>query len=243
MFVDEPTNFARELKSAARGMSLPPEAGEGLGGTVGGNVIDPTAPDGGAGEKRRIEAELQRLGLDDPWRLPAQADVAAVFGLGGAAGGRRCAGSFEFRPGGALTCACAVCAVWRRFVSGELFGARVYEILTVDLVRALAAHVWCVRAGGRACARAGARAQARQIRRARGGAASSRGRGADGCAACAHARRGSSARHHTILEVGAGNGRLSYFLAKVRSVGPQARALRAPALFRFPSLSTAARPF
>jgi hypothetical protein len=179
----QPTNFARELKSAARGMSLPPDAGEGLGGTVGGNVIDPTAPDGGAGERRRIEAELQRLGLDDPWRLPAQADVAAVFGLGGAAGGRRCAGSFEFRPGGALTCACAVCAVWRRFVSGELFGARVYEILTVDLVRALAAHVWCVRAG----VRARVRARARRLDRFDGRAAGRHRRAAGGLTAARRA--------------------------------------------------------
>jgi hypothetical protein len=41
-----------------------------------------------------------------------------------------------------MMCLCAVCLVWKNFVSGKLFGMRVYEILTAELIQGLAAHVW-----------------------------------------------------------------------------------------------------
>jgi hypothetical protein len=43
-----------------------------------------------------------------------------------------------------MTCSCAVCKVFKRFVSGQLYGVRVYEILTREFVDHLAAHIWRV---------------------------------------------------------------------------------------------------
>ena len=118
-------------------------------------------------EEQRVEAEMKRLRMDDPYSLPRQAEVAKIFGLGG--GSDACGKKFVYGPHGQMTCSCAVCVVWKRFVSGQLFGQRVYEILTVELIQKLAAHLW-----------------------------------------------GRSSPHidNTILEIGAGSGRLSYFLAQ-----------------------------
>lgn len=51
---------------------------------------------------------------------------------------------FAFSPQGEVTCSCAVCKVWKRFVSGKLYGTRIYEILTLEFVDLLAAHIWRV---------------------------------------------------------------------------------------------------
>lgn len=40
-----------------------------------------------------------------------------------------------------MTCECSICTCWRLYVSGKLFGRRVYEVLTVDLVEMLARHI------------------------------------------------------------------------------------------------------
>ena len=118
-------------------------------------------------EEQRVEAEMKRLRMDDPYSLPRQAEVAKIFGLGG--GSDTCGKKFVYGSQGQMTCSCAVCVVWKRFVSGHLFGHRVYEILTVELIQKLAAHIWS---------------------------------------------RSSPHIDNTILEIGAGSGRLSYFLAQ-----------------------------
>ena len=97
-----------------------------------------------------------------------------------------------------MTCSCAVCKVFKRFVSGQLYGVRVYEILTGEFVDQLAAHIWRV---GFDCLRP-LRLSTLTPKRAR-------------CFRIHVRRSGSSAQHeNTILEVGAGNGRLGYFLAR-----------------------------
>ena len=68
-----------------------------------------------------------------------------------------------------MTCSCHVCDVWKEFISGKLFGWRMYELITKELVDAIALHIGSLRSGN---------------------------------------------HRLNVLEVGAGNGRLSYFLSK-----------------------------
>ena len=79
-----------------------------------------------------------------------------------------CSRDFCIGPAGEVTCRCQTCTAWRKFVSGRMFGLRVYELMTVELVKGLAEHLV----------------------------------------------RGATAGLNIILEVGAGNGRLSYFLSR-----------------------------
>lgn len=52
-----------------------------------------------------------------------------------------CKGDLQFGRGGEVSCACGVCRAWRAYVQGRLFGRRVYEVLTLDLVKSLARHI------------------------------------------------------------------------------------------------------
>jgi hypothetical protein len=71
---------------------------------------------------------------------------------------------------GQVSCGCYICDVWSKFVAGKLFGLRMYEILTVELISSLSDYL-------------------RKFQK-RGGPS-------------------------IVLEVGAGNGRLSYFLSNM----------------------------
>ena len=108
--------------------------------------------------------------------------MAGLFGLGSAA--TVCQQRCTFGPHGEVGCLCPTCVVWHRFTSGKLFGMRVYEVVTAELVHGLAELVW-------------ARARSRPAT--------------------------------TVLEVGAGNGRLGFFLSRRLSAASPCRCSLLPA--------------
>lgn len=90
---------------------------------------------------RAVDSELiesvRSAGLDDfRTALPSGNQVSQIFGLAGAA--KICEGKLVFGRAGEVSCECRICFAWREYVSGRLFGTRIYEVLTRELVETLA---------------------------------------------------------------------------------------------------------